>query len=134
MTDGIQKRILVVDDDAEIRTYMRFILTRQGYDVCECGDGDEVAGALERFGDPDLVITDVHMPRRDGIETLIALRENRPQTRVIVMSGAEDKQTVLQVADIFNADGIIEKPFTGDVLITLVRDALQANKSGMESV
>jgi CheY-like chemotaxis protein len=69
-------QILVADDNVGGRDLLRAILERDGHDVVEACDGDE-ALALVRANGPDLVILDIHMPRRDGFEVLAEIREDR---------------------------------------------------------
>lgn len=77
--------ILIVDDDAPIRSVLRRKLEQYQYDVCEAADGNEAIRALEttRF---DLVITDIIMPEKDGIETICFLRLKQPEVKIIAIS------------------------------------------------
>lgn len=78
--------ILVVDDDAQVRDMLTTTLEREGYEVCEASDGAE---AVEVY-DPmkvDLVITDIVMPEKEGIETIMDIRGKNPQAPIIAISG-----------------------------------------------
>src|SRR5690606_3897942 len=79
-------RILLVDDDKDVRDVLHSILLSSGYDVVAVGDGAE---AVRTFGESefDIVITDIIMPVKDGLETISEILEIRPNTRIIAMSG-----------------------------------------------
>jgi PAS domain S-box-containing protein len=79
-------RILVVDDEPAIRTLLRSMLEPVGYEVNEASDGNQALAAVERF-DPHLVITDLVMPHKEGIETIAAIRQSRPSVRILAFSG-----------------------------------------------
>jgi CheY-like chemotaxis protein len=79
-------RILVVDDDAQVRSLLTKILAREGYDVTDAADGAEAVNAYQ--ADPfDLVITDLVMPEKEGIETFNELRRFDPDVKVVAISG-----------------------------------------------
>jgi two-component system chemotaxis response regulator CheY len=86
MSRGTARRIMIVDDDASIRRTLHLLLSKAGYDVIQAADGSE-AVRLWRQGGGDLVITDLHMPEKDGIETIIELLSHSPGVRIIAMSG-----------------------------------------------
>ena len=79
-------RILVIDDETYIRTALREVLEREGFEVCTAGDGRKGLEMLDADG-ADLVITDIIMPGIDGVETLEKIRESHPDIPVIVISG-----------------------------------------------
>jgi CheY-like chemotaxis protein len=78
--------VLVIDDDVDVRWVIRRAVQADGHTVSEAGDGDE---GLQRFAEqpPDLVITDILMPGREGIETIIELRRRRPELPILAISG-----------------------------------------------
>jgi CheY-like chemotaxis protein len=78
--------ILLIDDEKPFRDVFRQVLARAGYDVIEAADGAE---GIDRFYENpvDLIITDIIMPEKDGIETLIELKKVHPEVKLIVMSG-----------------------------------------------
>ena len=79
-------RILVIEDTADLREYLRLALEGQGYDVLTARNGKDALGYLN--GHPvDVVITDLFMPEMDGIETIAELRRQFPAIRVVAMSG-----------------------------------------------
>ena len=84
------KRILIVDDDAELRDMLCATLSEAGYEVATAADGTE-ASAILRTKRPEIVITDVYMPSKDGLEILLDLRQHFPDIKVIAMSGGKRK-------------------------------------------
>jgi CheY-like chemotaxis protein len=79
-------RILVIDDERIIRTIVKHALEEDGHEVIEAGDGEEGI-QLYRKNPTDLVVTDIIMPRKEGIETIKELRRNYPDIKIIAMSG-----------------------------------------------
>src|SRR5678810_993199 len=77
-------RILVVDDEDDIRTILVVTLRRAGYEVASAGDGVEAVEAIQRQA-PDLILLDVMMPRADGLETLKRIRQHAPTAHVPVI-------------------------------------------------
>ena len=78
-------RILVVDDEATIRHVIRATLEMEGHEITEAGDG-KVALECVHNEIPDLIITDIIMPVKEGIETIFEIRERYPRVRIIAMS------------------------------------------------
>ena len=120
------KRILIIDDENAIRTIIRLVLARQGYECETAADGREGVETF-RNGDFDLVISDIIMPVQDGINTIIALHDARPDVPVIAISGGARKGTMdlLQAAKKVGACETIEKPFEPDLLISTVKKCLK---------
>jgi CheY-like chemotaxis protein len=117
-------RILVVDDEEPVRSSIAVVLRQSGHVVILAEDGDE---ALAKFGLDafDLVITDIVMPRREGIETMRALRQIDPMIRIVAMSGSgTDDGFYLKAAVALGADATVEKPLTRAALRDVVADAL----------
>jgi len=117
------ERILVVDDDRGIQDVLDIMLTREGYQVSTADDG---AAALEiiRKKKFDLVITDLKMPRVDGIDLLKGVKEAAPGTAVILLTAFASGETAL-AAMREGAYDYVEKNFNVDDLLTIVRDALE---------
>ncbi|MBF0339721.1 MAG: response regulator [Magnetococcales bacterium] len=120
--------ILVADDDESFRVYLVTILKQAGHTVLEAEDGQS---AMERFAASpvDLIITDIFMPKMDGIDLLSALLMDRPQTRVIAISGgykAMSSQLTLEMARSFGAMDIITKPFQAATVLQKVTQALES--------
>ncbi len=79
-------RILLADDDHQVRSMLKLTLERAGHEIVEAEDG---AQAVQRFSSSsiDLVITDIVMPEKEGIETIMELRSINPQVKIIAISG-----------------------------------------------
>jgi len=116
-------RILVIDDDISVRTTVRVLLERAGYEILEAGDGKEAGRMLDGV---DLVITDLLMPEVDGVDLLGLIRREGHKVPVIAMSGGGkvDSKSYLEVARALGAFATIAKPFDLDHLLDTVRDAL----------
>ena len=106
---GKQPCILVVDDSSVVRYTVASMIRSMGYDVVEASDGSEVLGLIEEH-DPELVILDIHMPEKGGIETLAELRADprHVQLPVVVLTASADPRTVRQVARL-KASGYLMK-------------------------
>jgi len=129
MTSGNRtgKRILVVDDDASIRRTLQILLSKAGHEVVQAADGIE-AIKLWRAQAGDLVITDLHMPQKDGIETIIELLSHTPGIRIIAMSGGGQTKRLDLLGNVSLLGSVltIEKPFTLAEMMATVNRALAA--------
>jgi CheY-like chemotaxis protein len=105
-------RILVIDDDQQIRELIREILERASHSVFEADNG--VAG-LQKMAEEtvDIVVTDIIMPDKDGLETITELRKSYPEVRIIAISGGGRRvnRDYLPTAQAFGADLVLYKPF-----------------------
>lgn len=121
--------ILVVDDDEMVRDAIAAALKRAGYTVLEASDGREAAMRFKR--EPvDLVITDILMPERDGLETIQALNRGADSVPIIAMTGLSSRSSLyLEMARTFGAVRVLEKPFELTELIAVTR-ALLAERAG----
>ncbi len=117
--------ILIADDDAAVRSAIGRLLARSGYDVAEAGDGDAALAAVEARL-PDLIILDILMPGRDGIETLLELRRHHHDLPIVVASGGDRKgwRGALDDALALGATAAIGKPFESAELLNTVRACL----------
>jgi CheY-like chemotaxis protein len=117
--------VLIIDDDAGNRAAIAAALTRLGYLTATAADG---RAGLDAFNaDPvDLVITDIFMPERDGIEVIMALRGNLFIPKIIAMSGGGVLcgMDVLRIAELLGADRSITKPVDLSKLTDMVADVL----------
>ena len=114
--------ILVVDDDAAIRSLFHKILARAGYHVMEAADGAQALAAV-RKGGVDVVITDLIMPEKEGIETIVEIRKNHPQVKIAAVSGAFGGR-YLETASLLGADATLAKPVSEETLLGTVRRLL----------
>ena len=109
--------ILIIDDDDALRRAMRRILERAGHTVREAPDGARGL-ALYREEAADVVVTDLIMPEKEGIETIIELREEFPDVRILAISGGGSFEPGEPLTDarFLGADDALSKPFTLDEL------------------
>lgn len=121
-------RILVIDDDKAVRTTVRLLLERAGYEIVEAGDGKDAAPLV---GTVDLVITDLLMPEVDGVDLMGLIRREGHKVPVIAMSGGGkvDSKSYLEVARALGAFATIAKPFDLEHLLGTVRDALASGEA-----
>src|SRR5271169_1523093 len=119
-------RILIIDDEEIIRESCRRVIEPAGYEVRTAKEGREGLQLLNA-GRVDLVLTDLKMPDIDGIEVLIKIKENWPDTQVIIMTGYGTVNTAVRAMKMGVFD-YIEKPFSPDDLLALVDRALSRQK------
>jgi CheY-like chemotaxis protein len=119
-----KKQVMVVDDEASLRALVRVNLEVDGLDVVEAVDGVE-AMELLRQSLPDLILLDIMMPRKDGIEVLeeLAADENLREIPVIMLT-AKGEQEDLERGAALGARGHITKPFDPEQLVRTVKAAL----------
>ncbi|MBI3246646.1 MAG: response regulator [Deltaproteobacteria bacterium] len=118
-------RILVIDDEAQVRDVLRQMLEKAGYEVVEAPEGAEGL-QLHRKHPVDLIITDIVMPGKEGIETILALRKCVPKVKIIAISGGGhmNKLDLLSVAQEFGAARTLAKPFARKELLAAVQEVL----------
>jgi len=117
-----QKNVLVVDDIASIRNFIRIILEAENYNVFEASNGEEGIEVYKKLGNIDLIITDIYMPKKSGLELVVELREEYKDINVIVISdgGKNNFSNKLGVCEALGATYFIEKDLIIDELIELV--------------
>ena len=118
-------RILIIDDEEAIRRPLSLLLMRAGHEVRTACDGQEGLQLWREFG-ADLVITDIFMPNKDGMETMLELNTAAPTLPVIAMSGGEVSQRldVLGDARLLGAVRTIAKPFLLSEMLATIREVL----------
>ena len=120
-------RILVIDDDSDVRATVEQTLKSAGYDVILAADGSE--GVQHYRANPaDLVITDLYMPNQEGLETIRELRSRFPEVAIIAMCGRPTGSTMLSIAQKLGAGGVLQKPFVAEELIAAVEKALRGQR------
>ncbi len=119
-------KILVVDDDAAMRRLIIRTLGGGDHILIEAQNGREGMELVKQHR-PDVVITDILMPQKEGIETIREIRELAPQTKVIAVSGGGSSHNLmfLDIAKAFGADGALAKPFRPNQLSELVERLLK---------
>jgi DNA-binding response OmpR family regulator len=118
-------RILVVDDDPNLRTAIRRILEPEGFEIEEASEGRNAMRAF-RARSADLVLCDVFMPEKDGLEVLRELAREFSGARVVAMSGGGLRGTMnlLPMAQGLGATAVLCKPFERAELLAVVRQSL----------
>lgn len=118
-------RLLIIDDDEAVRDALSVLATVAGHDTRMARDGRDGMAHVSSF-DPDLVITDILMPVKEGIETIRELRRLRPTVPIIAMSGGGRlaSRDVLEIAQKFGANHLLTKPFAGPALMAAIADLL----------
>ena len=121
------ERVLLVEDQADVRTLVARVLTAAGYDVIAASDATEALARAEELRAPlPLLLTDVVMPGRSGPELARALLARRPETKVLYMSGyAAERSHELEGQEV----AFLAKPLTPDALLRKVRDVLDDGKA-----
>ncbi|MFM7078114.1 MAG: response regulator transcription factor [Planctomycetaceae bacterium] len=114
------RRILLVDDDAEIVESMRAVLESKGYEILVGRDGNQGLLLAEREN-PDLVILDMMMPKRSGFLVLEKLRRSHPVPVRVIMITANEGSRHKAYAEMLGVDDYIRKPFSMDRLLESVR-------------
>lgn len=114
-------RILIVEDDVQLREMLKLVLEREDYEVVESDNGDDAILYLQH-SHCDLIITDIIMPQKDGTGLIMEIRKNFPDMQIIAISGGArhiDPQNPLQIAKMLGANQTFTKPFK-------IRDLLEA--------
>jgi DNA-binding response OmpR family regulator len=122
-----KKYALVIDDEEPVREYVKYCLEKADYNVILCDNGKD---GLERFYARryDVVITDIVMPEKDGIEAIIEMRRMFPPVPILAISGVDSRETLFKIANMFHADATLKKPFTHEELLDSVSKAIIANE------
>lgn len=115
--------VLVIDDESVMRGFVSAALEEAGYEVHEAVDGEQGLAMLDSIR-CDLVITDLLMPNKEGIETCRELRRSQPDVAIIAISGAPEAATYFSILRHMGIEAALYKPFSRDELLAAVRDAL----------
>jgi CheY-like chemotaxis protein len=115
LTICLKRRVLIIDDESEVRLLLNRTLTQAGYEVVAVASGNEGTRACRQYSF-DLIIIDMVMPEKDGLETMMEIRRGSPNARIIAMSGAPRAPIMdpLNLAVKLGAVASITKPFTPD--------------------
>jgi UDP-3-O-acyl N-acetylglucosamine deacetylase len=119
-------RIVVVDDEENIRAAVKDILTDEGYEV-DCAPDGETALRMIQLNSPDLVLLDIWMPGLDGLQTLKILKNMEPDAEVVMMSGHGAIETAVKATKL-GAFDFIEKPFSLESILRAVGKALRSRR------
>jgi DNA-binding response OmpR family regulator len=120
-------KILVIDDDHAVRLTIQIFLERAGHEVICASDGEQGLRAFASDS-PQLIITDIIMPNKEGIETIMLIRERDTTIPIIAMSGGGrvGNADFLKIASRLGANEVLAKPFERQDLIAAVRRLLRA--------
>lgn len=116
-------RILVVEDDEQARDTFRLMLEKAGYEVDVAADGAQGLAAFKQ-APAHVVVTDIWMPEKDGVEFIRELKRNYPDARVIAITGVRGPQNRLPAASYLGAQRTLVKPFSMHDLLAAVRELL----------
>ena len=124
-------RVLLAEDDFEMRALLTTTLVKAGFEVIPVEDGRQLQDYFDRtapesypFPRPDVVVTDVRMPTRSGLECLAALRAIDPEIPVILITGFGDEETH-ESARRLGATAVLDKPFDLDELVAIIEASLR---------
>ncbi len=118
-------KILVVDDEPEIISFIKSLLERDGHQVVTAGDG-KTAKQVFLEGSFDLLITDIVLPEKEGLDLILELERELPSMRSIAISGGDriEAEYYLELATLLGARHTLAKPFTPQEMLQKVRDVL----------
>ena len=127
------ERILIIDDEQQIRSMLRLMLEREGYEVVEAPDGIEGIKAY-RQKPADLIITDLIMPKKDGIGMIIDLHKEYPDVKIIAMSGGglNKPDNYLKGAKKLGAACTLTKPIDRKKMLWAVKNTLKGTEDELE--
>ena len=113
--------ILLAEDEVVVRNLVRLVLEKEGYALLTANDGQEALEISEKFADPiHLLLTDVQMPRMNGLELAERVREQRPEIKVMMMSG----ETTTTILEKNTPDAFLKEPFIPPTLLQWVQRVL----------
>ena len=122
---GAPRRIVVIDDDELVRETVVSILHSAGHQAVPASDGVEGLNLL-RQGGFDAVVTDIMMPRKEGIETIIEIRREQPDMKIMAISGGSPGSAdFLQWAEKLGAHSVLSKPFSVQQFLSALGDLWQ---------
>jgi two-component system, NtrC family, response regulator PilR len=126
------EKILVVDDEKSLREVLSIMLKRAGYTVTEASDGDEAIGHVNKEI-YDLVITDLRMPKADGMDVLKAVKSSSPDTVVLVITAFATSDSAVEAMK-QGAYDYLTKPFQVDEVQLIIRNALEKRRLSTENM
>ncbi len=117
-------KILVIDDDAAVRKFISLILQRKKHTVVEADNGVTGLQLLQEHRDITVMITDLIMPEKEGIETIIEVRQQYPSIKILAISGGGkvSPENYLVIADALGAHTTLKKPFSGQELMQAIEN------------
>jgi DNA-binding response OmpR family regulator len=118
------KRIVVIEDEADIRDFLKEVLIDEGYTVQTAEDGIQALQVVKK-GEPDLVILDLGLPKMSGESVCLELRKKYPKMPIIILTGRDTTPDVIKGLNL-GADDYVTKPFIADELLARIKARLRA--------
>jgi len=119
------KKILIIDDEAPVRRVLKKLFERNNYDILEANNGNK---GIKLFKEqhPDLIISDLIMPEKEGLETIQELKKLDPDAKIIAISGGGkgDADTYLDLASMVGAVRTFNKPVDNEILLSTIKELL----------
>ena len=122
----MMKRVLLVDDNEFMRASLIDALVVSGYEAQAAADGMEALAVLASGQEFDIIVTDIIMPKMDGIQFIMEVRDVLPNVKLVAISGGSDrlmKESGLDTAKRLGADAVIPKPFDIETLLAALEEA-----------
>ena len=130
-------KILIIEDERPIREMLRSFLESEGYDVMDAADG-KIGSRICHSEHVDLVITDIFMPEKEGLELIRELKQDFPRLKMIAISGGGTMEGIgpaarnfLAIAEKFGVDFTFEKPFEMEMLLSAVKELTEKVETGV---
>ena len=123
-------QIIIVDDESSVRDMLEAMIKPLEHELIVMSNADDVISACQT-SEPDLVITDIVMPGKNGIDLIMTLKEKNPDIPIIAISGGggiTGRYDYLEIAKLVGADNIIKKPFTMENIRTAVQNILTSKE------
>lgn len=122
----LMARILIIDDDDQFRLLMKHRLERAGYETEQAPDG-KIGIQLYQQGNIDLIVTDIIMPEKEGVEMILELRKDYPDAKIIAFSGGglSSSDSILRTVEKLGANYVFPKPFAWEEMLAAIHNLLQ---------
>lgn len=119
--------ILIIDDDVAVREVVRAMLNSEGFEVLTAADGQEGLRLIKNNPEIQMVITDLIMPGKEGMETISELKRDYPHIKILAMSGGGriTAENYLHLAAQIGADSVLKKPFVKQELLKGMQSILE---------
>lgn len=120
------KKILIIEDDDQLQGFVQELLEDHGFEVLLAANGNEGIKVAEEQ-QPDLILTDLLMPEKDGVRVITEVKANHPEIPIIAMSGGQSvfSPVFLEAASTLGATKTLDKPFRNEELLQTIADCLE---------